>query len=236
MKPLGHFLCGAFVLAISGACSYSVPARMAEHPLDPLSVEEIRTATHVMKTDERLASAVFPLITLEAPPKSEVVAWKSGQKITRRARAVAMASAAVFEVVVDLAAARLISVVERKGVEAPITLTEQSESVKVVLEHPDFREGLKKRGVTDLTKVFCAPFAAGYYGIREHEGKRLLKVGCFDIRMSTNNLFGWPIERLYALVDLRERKVMRVVDYGVVPIDQGEHNFTEAAIGGMREH
>jgi primary-amine oxidase len=123
------------------------------------------------------------------------VAWKSGQKITRRARAVAMAGAAVFEVVVDLGAGRLISVVERKGVEAPITLTEQSESVKVVVDHPDFSGGLKKRGVTDLTKVFCAPFAAGYYGIPEHEGKRLLKVGCFDIRKSTNNLFGWPIER-----------------------------------------
>ena len=235
MKGPGRCLCALFVIASLGACDHTVPALVAEHPLDPLSVEEIRATTRVMKTDARLASAVYPLIALEAPAKSEVVAWKPGQPIIRRARAVAMAGTAVFEVVVDLGGARLISVVERKGVEAPITLTEQSEGVKVVLDHPDFQGGLKKRGVTDLTKVFCAPFAAGYYGIPEHEGKRVLKVGCFDIRKSTNNLFGWPIERLYALVDLRERKVMRVVDSGLVPINQGEHNFTETAVGALRD-
>ncbi|HEX6011559.1 MAG TPA: hypothetical protein VFY87_07110 [Geminicoccaceae bacterium] len=105
----------------------------------------------------------------------------------------------------------------------------------MALENPEFREGLAKRGVTDLGKVFCAPFAAGYYGIPEHEGRRLLKVGCFDTRRTTNNLFGWPVERLYALVDLREHKVLRVVDQGVVPINQGEHNFIEAAVGQLRE-
>jgi hypothetical protein len=34
-------------------------ARCAATRSNPLSVEEIRAATHVMKTDERLASAVF---------------------------------------------------------------------------------------------------------------------------------------------------------------------------------
>lgn len=235
MKGLGHYLRAAFVIAsLLGPCHHTVPAFAGEHPLDPLSVDEIRIATQAMKADTRLAGAAFPLITLEEPAKPDVLAWRPGRPITRQARAVGMAGTSVFEVVVDLRTKRLISVVERRGVEAPLTLTEQLEGVKVALEHSDFQEGLKRRGVTDLTKVLCAPLTAGYYGIPEDEGKRLLKVGCFDIRKTTNNLFGWPIERLYALVDLRERKVLRVVDYGVVPINRGEHNFTEAAVGTLR--
>ena len=87
-----------------------------------------------------------------------------------------------------------------------------------MLSHPEFKAGLAKRGITDMEKVFCAPFSAGYYGNPAHEGKRLVKVGCFDTRKSTTNLFGWPIERLYALVDLRAREVLSVTDNGIVPI------------------
>ena len=89
--------------------------------------------------------------------------------------------------------------------------------------------------MTDLTKVFCAPFAAGYYGSPEHEGKRLVKVGCFDTRRSTTNLFGWPIERLYALVDLRRREVLSVTDHGVVPISGREPQLHRGRRRQLRE-
>jgi primary-amine oxidase len=207
----------------------------ASHPLDPLSADELRAATRAMRADPRLKEALFPQIALREPAKAEVLAWRPGEPVKRQARAVAMNGASVFEVVVDLDGGKLAAVTERQGVEAPITLTEYLDGVGVALENPEFREGLAKRGVTDLEKVFCAPFAAGYYGIPEHDGRRLLKVGCFDTRRTTNNLFGWPIERLYALVDLREHKVLQVVDQGVVPINEGEHNFTEAAVGQLRE-
>lgn len=44
--------------------------------------------------------------------------------------------------------------------------------------------------------------------------------GCFDTRRTTNNMFGWPIERLYAVVDLRSRDIVQVVDYGAIRISQ----------------
>src|SRR5206468_8449538 len=115
-----------------------------------------------------------------------------------------------------------------------ITLSE-IESLKSVLANPEFKAGLQKRGITDLSKVFCAPFSAGYYGNPAYEGKRLVKVGCFDTRRSTTNVFGWPIERLYALVDLRERKVVSIADYGVVSIAGGDRNYSEAAVGALRD-
>jgi primary-amine oxidase len=219
--------CAVFVLGL-----LADKATAAAHPLDPLSADEIKTAVQLMKADARLARAAFPLIAVNEPAKADVLAWMPDRTPARarQARAIATAGKSVFEVIVDLNEKRLVSVVERTGVEAPITMTE-IESVKVVLTNAEFQAGLKKRGVTDLEKVFCAPFSAGYYGLPEHEGKRIVKVGCFDTRKTTTNLFGWPIERLYAIVDLRESKVLTVRDDGVVPIAEGDRNYTEAAVG-----
>ena len=53
---------------------------------------------------------------------------------------------------------------ERPDAEPPITASEVS-ATQLVLENAQFTGGLALRGVTDLKKVFCAPFSAGYYGV-----------------------------------------------------------------------
>ena len=210
-----------------------LPALAAAHPLDPLTADEIRVAAQVARTDARFASAQFASILLDEPAKADVIAWRPGTTLARQARLVVMTPASVFEVVTDLTARRLVSATERKGVEPPVMMSE-FEAAKVVLTHPEFRAALAKRGVTDPEKVFCSPITAGYFAIPEHAGKRIIKVGCYDLRRTTTNMWGWPIERLYAVVDLRERKVLSVADAGVVPIADREQNFTEAAAGTLR--
>ena len=206
----------------------------ASHPLDPLTADEIRAAIAAAGTDSRLAGALYPSVTLQEPPKSDVLAWQPGKPLTRQARVLAMTADKTFEVLVAVATGRLLSVADRPGAEPPITLSE-IEATKVVLSHPAFQDGLKKRGLTDLSKLFCAPFSAGFYGDPAQVGKRLVKVGCFDTRRSTTNLFGWPVERLYALVDLRKREVLSVRDDGVVPVTESDLNYSEAAVGAVRE-
>ena len=115
----------------------------------------------------------------------------------------------------------------------PSVLASEFETAKIVLTNPQFRAGLERRGITDFTKLFCSPFMAGYYAIPEHEGRRTAKIGCFDTRRTTTNMWGWPIERLYAMVDLRTKEVLSVTDDGVVPIAPDDHNFTEAAVGDV---
>ena len=210
-----------------------LPALAAAHPLDPLTADEIRVAAQVARTDARFARAQFASILLDEPAKADVIAWRPGTTLARQARLVVMTPASVFEVVTDLTARRLVSATERKGVEPPVMMSE-FEAAKVVLTHPEFRAALAKRGVTDPEKVFCSPMTAGYFAIPEHAGKRIIKVGCYDLRRTTTNMWGWPIERLYAVVDLRERKVLSVADAGVVPIADREQNFTEAAAGTLR--
>lgn len=210
-----------------------LPDRVAAHPLDPLTPDEIRVAAEIARADARFARAQFASILLNEPSKADVIAWRPGTTLPRQARLVVMTSGSLFEVVVDLTARRLVSGVERKGVESPVMLSE-FEIAKVVWSHPEFRAALAKRGVSDPEKVFCSPMTAGYFAIPEHAGKRIIKVGCYDLRRTTTNMWGWPIERLYAIVDLRERRVLSVSDAGVVPIADRDMNFTEAAAGPLR--
>src|SRR5262245_5330070 len=204
------------------------------HPLDPLTADEIRAAAAIARTDARMAKAAFASIALEEPTKADVNAWMSGRfSLVRHARIVAMVDRSVFEAVVDLDAKHMVSVNERRGVE-PSVLASEFETSKIVLSNSQFRAGLERRGITDLSKLFCSPFMAGYYAIPEHEGRRTAKIGCFDTRRTTTNMWGWPVERLYAMVDLRTKEVLSVTDDGVVPIAPGDHNFTEAAIGNLR--
>ncbi len=227
--------CRAVILAFFAATIGSGIAAAAPHPLDPLSAEEVRAAAQVIRADARLAAADLPFITVQDPPKADVLAWQPGRRIARRARAVAVTPSGVFEVVVDLEAKQITSAVERKGAQGPVTLGEITQSAQVVLAHPRFQQSLAARGITDLSKLFCAPWTAGNYGIPAHEGKRILMVGCFDTRKSTNNTFGWPIERLYAVVDLKARNVLEVLDHGPVPLTTSDQNFKEADITALRE-
>ncbi len=218
------------VLALLASLQAAAPP---VHPLDALTGDEIALAVRLARADARLASAAFPSVALLEPAKADVLAWQPGRALPRQARIQAMTPAQVYDVVVDLTARRVTSVTERPGVEPSITYSEV-EAAGLVLRDRRFVDGLRARGITDLTKLFCAPFAAGYYAIPAHEGKRLIRVGCFDTRRSTTNVFAWPIERLYGLVDLRRREVIEVTDGGVVPIAPGDLNYGEAAVGALR--
>lgn len=211
----------------------SLAAAAWAHPLDPLTADEITAAAAVARSDARLAKAPFASIALEEPAKAEVIAWTPGTAANRRARVIALVDRRVFDVIVDLGAKRIASLVERQGVE-PSVMASEFETAKIVLSNPAFRAGLEKRGITDLSKLFCSPFMAGYYAIPEHDGRRTAKIGCFDTRRTTTNMWGWPIEGLYAMIDLRAKEVLSVRDDGVVPIAPGDHNFTPAAIGDLR--
>jgi primary-amine oxidase len=218
-----------FVLTLAfDAIAWSRCGWAQTHPMDALTADEIRAAASVLKADPRTRDAVYQLITLREPGKADVLAWKPGGPLKRQAQVTAVAGNKVIEADVDLSTKAVIQLYERSGVEVPITIEEVVNGVGLVLQNPEFLAALAKRGFTDPGNIYCAPFSMGNYGIREHEGKRLLKVGCFDTSRSSNNVYGWPIEKLYALVELRERKVLQVIDDGVVPVSPANMNFTEA--------
>ena len=215
--------------------SLSLSAQEAQHPLDPLSRDEIAETVELLRTAGHVDNATrFPSITLKEPPKAAVLAWQPGDPIVRSATAIVRQGPKVYEADVDLSGDRVTRWEHIEGVESPVMLEEWAAAQEITLTDPRMIEALKKRGITDLDKVFCAPLSMGYFDIPEDEGKRLFKVGCFDLSQTTNNMFMAPIEGLYAVVDLHSKTVARVWDRGVVPVSKANLNFTESSQPTLR--
>src|SRR5437762_13595462 len=89
---------------------------------------------------------------------------------------------------------------------------------------------MQRRGYVsiDPAKLFCAPLPAGSSGDPSEQGRRLVRVTCFDAA-GTKNVWSRPIEGLLAVVDLDEKKVIRVVETGTVPVSRETHAFQGAS-------
>ena len=210
-----------------GCCIDQAPA----HPLDPLSADEIETAVAVLRdagdvdADTRLA-----LIGLDEPEKRAVLAWQPGRPFTRKAFAVARRERTVYEAVVDLAARKVERWEAIPGVQTAISLDELKRAQEITAADPGWQAAMKKRGYSDLSpdKLFCAPLSAGYFADPAEEGRRLVRVTCFD-KGGTTNVWSRPIEGLLAVVDLDQKKVVRLIDAGVVAVTRDRHDFGEAS-------
>ena len=225
----------ATVGILSGLCLGA--SALAAHPLDPLTADELKAVGEVLRADGLVDDGTrFPQIRLEEPEKAKVLAWRPGAAAPpRQAFAVLRQDGAIREAVVDLGSKKVVSLTAREGAQSPVLFEEWGSAQEATLADPRFMEALAKRGVTDKDKVFCAPFSMGYFGVADHEGRRLLKVGCFDLRPSVNSMFGWPIEGLYAVVDLHAGKVIELHNSGVVPISPAEMNFAENSLPSLRD-
>ena len=93
-----------------------------------------------------------------------------------------------------------------------------------------FQEAIKKRGIEDPDLVMVDPWSAGYYGIEEEKGKRLSRALCWVRSSPTDNGYARPIEGVIPVVDLNTMEVIRVEDYGVVPLPPESGNYAKEFI------
>jgi primary-amine oxidase len=195
------------------------------HPLDPLTGDELRDAVNILKAAHRIsASSRFPTLQLQEPDKNSVLRWQPGNSLQRKAFAVIFDSGRTFESVVDLTQRRVDSFKEIVGVQPSILTEEQLVTAQAVpLADPAFQAALHLRGITNFSTLICAPLSAGYFAVPEEEGRRLLRVTCFD-SAGVHNIFSRPIENLHAVVDLNAKKVLRVVDGGVTRVPNSTVN------------
>lgn len=214
---------------------FSATTQAARHPLDPLTRDEIAKTVELLLAADHVDDATqFPSITLKESPKAAVLAWKDGTPIVRSATAIVRQGPKVYEADVDLSRGQVTRWEYIEGVESPVMLEEWTAAQEITLADPRMVEALKKRGITDLDKLFCAPFTMGNFNIPEDEGKRLFKVACFDLGQTTNNMWAPPIEGLNAVVDLHSKSVTRVWDSGAVPVSKADLNFTEESQPELR--
>jgi len=203
-------------------------AGAARHPLDPLSAAEIRQAAAIARADGRAGPAMrFVSVSLHEPPKSEI-APGGGQPPRRAAFVVALDphEHVTCEIVVSLSSRSVLSWRAVPGARAPVTLGEYAQCERLVRADRRFRDGLRRRGISDPGRVLVESWGIGTFARPQESGRRLVWTLCFYRASPRDNPYAKPIHGLHAVVDLDDMTVVRVEDLGAVPLPPGTGDYS----------
>ncbi|MFW2404743.1 MAG: hypothetical protein ACN4GT_08245 [Gammaproteobacteria bacterium] len=193
----------------------------ADHPLDPLSQQEIFTAVDALwKADLLDRDSRFSIVKLAEPDKQAVLAWKPGTQLPRRAFAAIRHERRLYEAVIDIGSKEVVSWEQIEGAQPAQIADEWLLAQQIVRKDEAWRAAIRERGIKDPKALLCVPSLPGYFGTDEDRSRRLGKVACYDGR-SDRNLWGRPLEGLVATVDFDERRVVDLYDAGPVPLGDG---------------
>ncbi|GGO85401.1 primary-amine oxidase [Wenjunlia tyrosinilytica] len=196
----------------------------APHPLDPLSAGEFTAARLALEKAGRVGETTkFPLVLLDEPDRHTVAAHREGDPVVRRVRVTLLDSAtgAGSEAVVDVTAGIVLSCRDLDAAEEgqpSILFQEYGICEEIVKADARWQRAMAERGITDTDLAICAPLAAGNFGNPDETGRRMLRSLTFLRCDETDNPFAHPVGGLVADVDLVERKVIRFIDTGAVPV------------------
>lgn len=206
-------------LIMFGVLDSGLATEVVDHPLDPLSTEELENVASTLRTEGLVdGRELYPLITLREPPKSVVLRWDKGDPVPRVAFAIVKSGSRTFEATIDLVAKEVVSWTEVDGVQAGLLPSAEWALVQTIVKgDAEWQSAAARRGIDDFSEVVCVPNTTGYFGLAEEEGRRLIKAVCYS-SSDTENYWGRPIEGLIALVDLDERALIRLIDTGTVRI------------------
>ncbi len=212
--------CVAFTL-----CAFSLAAGAlapkVEFPLDALTPQEYWTIYKTMRDAGHAGEkTIFASILLHEPTKQAVLAWKSGDPITREADVVMLDEGKSYAALVDISAKKVEDYHELKGEQANFTSEEEHEVDEGIKHDPRIVDALKKRGITDLRHTVCFATPAGFIDLPEQKdpSRRIGWGGCTDAEGSISGPWDREVPGLFFVVDMTTKKVLRVTDYGAVPM------------------
>lgn len=206
------------------------PASATEHPLRPLTAEELETAVKVVRDKKKLSDSYrFVSIALHEPPKEDVLRWDGAEALEREAFLVIYDRNAnkTYEAVVSLTDESVTRWTHVKGVQPGWQLEEVYRAVELVTEDPRWQEAMRKRGVEDLSLAYIDPWPGAYVTDEDSPDKRRICRPLTWVRppVEGGHQYARPVEGLTTVVDLEKMEVIEVTDHGVVPIPefQGEY-------------
>ncbi|MDJ0779751.1 MAG: primary-amine oxidase [Gammaproteobacteria bacterium] len=104
------------------------------------------------------------------------------------------------------------------GVQPRILAEESAFACELAREHPEMIEKLRARGIDDPSRVLIEAWSAGHFG-RDEENQRRLSYGfCWLMNNAGDNPYARPIANLHPVFDLATREIIRVEDFGAVPL------------------
>jgi primary-amine oxidase len=206
-------------------------AAVPDHPLNPLSADEIRAVRAIIAENGLLGAQVrFVFVALSEPHKSTVLAFRAGDPIERRARVLLLdrATGIGSDLVVSVTEGRVVSNATVDGAadgHVPILDQEFEDIESFLLACPEWMEAMGKRDL-DPAKVRAVPLSAGVFGHEDEVGKRIVRVLAFYQYDEADLPWAHPIDGVVAYVDLTQRTVVKVIDELLLPLptERGEWN------------
>lgn len=209
------------------------------HPLQPLAPAEIRHASSIVTAAmSELGDAIrFEMIELMEPPKATVRDFKAGDPISRAARVNIFRAGAigVWRFVVSLSEDKILSQTHEPEARPMIQLEQFMEIEDLVKADPRFIEACAKRGITDMDLICVDPWSAGNFNVEGEEGLHLSHAFCWLRSRPNDNLYAHPIEGLNPVIDISKMEIVRIDDYGVLPVPQQDFNYDREFQGKTRD-
>jgi len=200
--------------------------RRIGHPLDPLSAEEIVEAVRILRAQQALSERCrFLQVALNEPSKEQVLADAADSAVDRVATIVVLdnLNRGAYQGAVSITEQKVLSWEKIPTAQPPIALDEFVECEAACKQDPEFQAALRRRGIMDVEAVIVDPWSFGAY--EDDQGRRLARALTFARMSPTDNAYAHPIENLVTIVDLNEMKVLRIDDYGVVPVPNASSNY-----------
>lgn len=194
-----------------------------DHPLTPLSADEIRAVRRIVTEHGLLGDSVrFVFVALEEPHKLVVQAFTSGDPIDRRARVLLLDRATgqgsdLIVSVTENAVVANVSVAADVDGHVPILDQEFEDIESFMLDCPDWLTAMHKRGLKP-ENVRAVPLSAGVFGHEDEVGHRIVRVLAFYQYDAADLPWAHPIDGVVAYVDLTERRVTKVIDEIELPL------------------
>src|SRR5690242_824401 len=147
-----------------------------QHPLEPLTTEDIQRVVHILRSERQLGTRVrFVSISLHEPPKEAVLSFPSQGAVEREAFAVLLdnETGRTYESVVSLTRGSVTSWECIPDVQPSIMLDEFLECEQACKANPEWQAAMRKRGITDFDLCMVDPWSAGNYGLEAEDGRRI---------------------------------------------------------------
>ena len=218
------------------------PSLSARHPLEPLTSEEIAAAVAIVRAGQARAEHMrFVMVKLHEPPPEVALSYKPGDFVPREVFLSLLdktdGKGAAYEAIVNLTEGEVSSWKRIEGVQPSIIFEEFFACEDAIKADPDLQAALARRGITDLSRVRIDPWSAGNYGKTEEMTERILRTTThylLDLEDPEENTYAHPIAGLHVVLNLNTMKVIRVDDFGAVPIPQQPGNYLPKDVGQLR--
>lgn len=212
------------------------------HPLDPLTEGEIARGREILVEAGYVGESIrFPAVLPVEPNKAATLAWKPGKPFDRSILFVLLdtATGISHEAVVSVTDEKVTSYTRVNSDQHPYGqppyLLEEYDRVEAIVKgNEQWQAAMTRRGITDVTDVFCAPLAPGYFGFEDEVGRRIIRSLTFLRDNQQDSPWAHPVEGLLVTIDLTSGEVVKVLDEGDVPTHSGSGNFDPATVGPAR--